>query len=171
MKFHQNLSTNQWKEFKKTNFAKFTRKCEKFDDVFLKYWGLSGAKAWKSCRSRQELSNGYLLAKIDVDTAENESSEILKCGCRPTRDRGPRKPLQGDNQIVEAVELNSFCLFVVVFCCCRIELKNWTPPKRQIAINCQNAVRILSIGNGRRKLECPNKWNQSKTRETTERPA
>ena len=42
------------------------------DENFLKYWGLSGAKACKSCRSRQELSNEYLLAKIGFDTAENE---------------------------------------------------------------------------------------------------
>ena len=33
---------------------------------------LSGAKACKSCRSRQELSNEYFLAKIGFDTAENE---------------------------------------------------------------------------------------------------
>ena len=31
-----------------------------------------GAKGCKSDRSRQELSNEYLLAKIGVDTAENE---------------------------------------------------------------------------------------------------
>ena len=36
-----------------------------------KYWGLSGAKACKSCRSRQELSNEYFLAKFGFDTAEN----------------------------------------------------------------------------------------------------
>ena len=28
------------------------------------------------CRSRRELSNAYLLAKIGVDTAENESLEV-----------------------------------------------------------------------------------------------
>ena len=33
---------------------------------------MSGAKASKSCRFRQELSNEYLLAKIGFDTAENE---------------------------------------------------------------------------------------------------
>ena len=33
---------------------------------------LSGAKACKSSRSRQELSNEYLLAKFGYDTAENE---------------------------------------------------------------------------------------------------
>ena len=42
------------------------------DENFLKYWGLSGAKACKSCRSRQELSNEYSFAKIGFDTAENE---------------------------------------------------------------------------------------------------
>ena len=37
-----------------------------------------GAKACKSCRSRQELSNEYLLAKIGVDTAENEPLKIWR---------------------------------------------------------------------------------------------
>ena len=36
----------------------------------------NGAKACKSCRSRQELSNEYLLAKIGVDTAENEPLKV-----------------------------------------------------------------------------------------------
>ena len=49
---------------------------------------LSGAKACKSCRSRQELSNEYLLAKFDVDTgiarstaaaaAENEPLKVFQ---------------------------------------------------------------------------------------------
>ena len=34
-----------------------------FDTILLKYWGLSGAKTCKYCRSRQELSNEFLLAK------------------------------------------------------------------------------------------------------------
>ena len=51
---------------------------------------LSGAKACKSCRSRQELSNEYLLAKLGVDTAENEPLKVcqklekqlrIKIGC------------------------------------------------------------------------------------------
>ena len=37
---------------------------------------LSGAKACRSCRSRQKLSNEYLLAKIGVDTAENEPLKV-----------------------------------------------------------------------------------------------
>ena len=49
---------------------------KKFDEILLKYWGLSGAKARKSCRSRQELSNEYLLAKFGVDTAENEPLKV-----------------------------------------------------------------------------------------------
>ena len=47
---------------------------------FLKYWGLSGAKTCKSCRSRQELSNEYLLAKFSVDTEENEPYKICSFG-------------------------------------------------------------------------------------------
>ena len=54
----------------KCKILKKISKC--FDDVLLKYLGLSGAKACKSCRSRQELSNAHLLAKYGVDTAENQ---------------------------------------------------------------------------------------------------
>ena len=71
--------------FRKNMPAKNVKKC---DENFLKYWGLSGAKACKSCRSRQELSNELdrssnedLLAKIGVDTAENEPlRDWLKIG-------------------------------------------------------------------------------------------
>ena len=45
---------------------------KKIDENLLKYWGLIGAKTCKSCRSRQELSNEYFLAKFGVDTEENE---------------------------------------------------------------------------------------------------
>ena len=46
------------------------------DEIWLKFWDLSGAEVCKSCRSRQELSNEYLLAKIGVDTSENEPLEV-----------------------------------------------------------------------------------------------
>ena len=49
---------------------------KKFDENLLKYWGLTGAKACKSCRYRQELSNEYLLAKFGFDTAENEPLKV-----------------------------------------------------------------------------------------------
>ena len=39
---------------------------------------LSGPKACKSSRSRQEVSNEYLLANIGFDTAENEPLKV--CG-------------------------------------------------------------------------------------------
>ena len=51
-----------------------------FDENFLKYCGLSGAKACKSCRSRQELSNEYFLAKFGVDTEENEPYKVCSFG-------------------------------------------------------------------------------------------
>ena len=42
-----------------------------------------GAKVCKCCRSRQELSNEYLLAKIGFDPAENEPlkvwQQLAKC--------------------------------------------------------------------------------------------
>ena len=47
------------------------------DDFWLKFWDLSGAKVCTSCRSRQALSNEYVLVEIGVDTAENEPLKIL----------------------------------------------------------------------------------------------
>ena len=47
-----------------------------FDEMLLKFWDRRGAKGCKSDRSRQEFSNGYLLAKISVDTAENEPLKV-----------------------------------------------------------------------------------------------
>ena len=66
-KFNQKMLKNE-------NFIIHSRK--KFDDFWLKFWSLSGAKVCESCRSRQELSNEYLLAKIGVDTAENEPLKV-----------------------------------------------------------------------------------------------
>ena len=37
-----------------------------------------GANVRKSCRSRQELSNEYLLAKFVIDTAENEPLKVWR---------------------------------------------------------------------------------------------
>ena len=48
------------------------------DDFWLTFWMLSGANICKSCGSRQELSNEYLLVKIGVDTAENEPLKIWR---------------------------------------------------------------------------------------------
>ena len=63
--------------------SKITKLCKilpknarKFDEIVLKYLGLSGSKACKSCRSRQDLSNEYFLAKFGVDTAEDEPYKV-----------------------------------------------------------------------------------------------
>ena len=73
-------SMKEWKknEFFQKNAKKIEKNAKTFDEKILKYWGLSGAKACKSCRSRQELSNEYLLAKIRFDTAENESLKVCQ---------------------------------------------------------------------------------------------
>ena len=42
-----------------------------------------GAKACKACRSRQELSNDYLLARFGFDTAENEPLKVLYLETQP----------------------------------------------------------------------------------------
>ena len=52
------------------------KNAKKFDEILLKNRGLSGAKARKSCRSRQELSNEYFVAKFGVDTEENEPYKV-----------------------------------------------------------------------------------------------
>ena len=50
------------------------------DTILLKYWALSGAKACKYCRSRQELSNEHFLTKFGVDTEENEPYKVWSFG-------------------------------------------------------------------------------------------
>ena len=46
------------------------------DNFYLNFWRLSGAEVCQSRRSRQELSNMYLLAKIGADTQENEPLKL-----------------------------------------------------------------------------------------------
>ena len=48
------------------------KRAKHVDDVMLKCLRLSGAKACKLYRSRQQLSTDYLFAKIGVDTSEGE---------------------------------------------------------------------------------------------------
>ena len=77
--FHQNFaekmqnSTQKMKEIGKSLFIR-----QKMLTLFGWNQDLSGAKVRKSCRSRQELSNEYLLAKIGVDTAENEPLKVWR---------------------------------------------------------------------------------------------
>ena len=59
------------------NFAK--KKC---DEKLLKFCESSGAKEYQSDRSRQELSNEYLIAKIGFDTAENEPLKVCQRAVR-----------------------------------------------------------------------------------------
>ena len=49
---------------------------KKFDDFYLEFWGFSGAKAKKSCRSRKILKNASFLAIVAVATAENEPLKV-----------------------------------------------------------------------------------------------
>ena len=44
----------------------------------LKFWVLRRAEVDKSCRSRNMLQNEYLVAKIGVDTEENELSKVCR---------------------------------------------------------------------------------------------
>ena len=77
-----NCEQNSMKTFRKwVNPCKILPKnARKFDENFLQYWGLSGAKACTSCRSRQELSNEYFLAKFGVGTEENEPYKVCSFG-------------------------------------------------------------------------------------------
>ena len=63
-----------WKDCKLLGISKIenAHKNWRTAELLMKYWGLSGAKTCKLCRSRQELSDEYLLAKFGFDTAENE---------------------------------------------------------------------------------------------------
>ena len=85
VKFRQNFIKISKKN---TNFHAFFMKFElnKLFNLFkndkivttflLKFWDLSGAKVWKSCRSRKSWKNEYLVAIVAVDTAENEPLKV-----------------------------------------------------------------------------------------------
>ena len=49
---------------------------KKFDGFSLEFWGVSGAKAKKSCRARKMLKNEPTLAIVAVDTEENEPLKV-----------------------------------------------------------------------------------------------
>ena len=77
-KFHQ-FFTEKWPKFidQNRNEMKFHFiPPKKFDDFYLEFWGFSGAKAKKSCRSRKILKNASFLAIVAVDTAENEPLKV-----------------------------------------------------------------------------------------------
>ena len=57
-------------------FGNVCKICKQFDENLLKFCEWSGAKEYQSDRSRQELSNEYLIAKIGFDTAENEPLKV-----------------------------------------------------------------------------------------------
>ena len=48
------------------------------DGFLLKFCDLSGAKVWKSCRSRKSWKNEYLVAIVAVDTAENGPPKVWR---------------------------------------------------------------------------------------------
>ena len=76
-KFSSESVQNSMKSVEKSRFLpNFGKKCENFEDFFLKNSVSIGAKDWKSCRSRKMLQNEYLIAKVGVDTAENEPHQV-----------------------------------------------------------------------------------------------
>ena len=87
VKFRQNFIKISKKN---TNFHAFFMKFElnnlfklfKNDKIvttfLLKFWDLSGAKVWKSCRSRKSWKNEYLVAIVAVDTAENGHPKVWR---------------------------------------------------------------------------------------------
>ena len=81
IKFHQNFA-EKWpnsltKVGMKWNFISFHFiPAKKFDGLLLEFWGVSGAKAKKSCRARKMLKNEATLAIVAVDTGENEPLKV-----------------------------------------------------------------------------------------------
>ena len=59
------------------NFSNVGEISERSQRNLLKFCVQSGAKVWKSCRSRKTWKNAPFLAIVAVDTAENEPSKDL----------------------------------------------------------------------------------------------
>ena len=75
--FYQNLCRNRWKSSKNSDFLpKIDENTKIFDEILLRFWVSSGAKAWQSCRSRKMLKNDYLVAKFGFDTEESEPWQV-----------------------------------------------------------------------------------------------
>ena len=73
-KIHQNFA-EKWQ--KKRKIREFFRKnAKKKRSFLLEFWGVSGAKAKKSCRARKMLKNEPTLAIVAVDTGENEPLKV-----------------------------------------------------------------------------------------------
>ena len=74
----QHFSRSTRKSSSREQIVQISAKFQKISQILCR--SLSGAKACKSCRSRQELSNDYfvLACKIGFDTAENERIKHLQ---------------------------------------------------------------------------------------------
>ena len=80
-KFHPNRCKIWWNLLKNSNFLQILiEKNEKVWQFFLGFSVPRGAKVWESCRSRKMLKNETLIAKIGVDTEENEPSKVWSFG-------------------------------------------------------------------------------------------
>ena len=55
------------------------------------------------CRSRRELSNAYLLAKIGVDTAENEPCKVCPLSVYRSHFRAVRFPFENQSGSLLAI--------------------------------------------------------------------
>ena len=64
--------------FEKNHFWTSKKTTWSLGRIFAELRGLSGAKVWRSCTSRRELSSEYSLANIGFDTAENEALEVWR---------------------------------------------------------------------------------------------
>ena len=69
MKICENRDENRTKKWKilRISLEMFANFAKKFDENLRKFCEWSGAKEYQSDRSRQELSNEYLIAKIGFD--------------------------------------------------------------------------------------------------------
>ena len=74
------------------NFANFVEISRKSQRNLLKFCVQSGAKVWKSCRSRKIWKNAPFLAIVAVDTAENEFRKEWCVVARPRAARARRPP-------------------------------------------------------------------------------
>ena len=123
IKFHQNFA-EKWpnsltKVGMKFHFISFHFiPAKKFDGFLLEFWGVSGAKAKKSCRARKMLKNKATLAIVAVDTGENEPLKVWGVSfhyfnriliAKPSESAfSNQTSLQADRLVVEHVVLAQF---------------------------------------------------------------
>ena len=116
--------------WKKVILQKFQQNAKKFDEFWLEFWDLSGAKDCKSCRSRKMQQNDYLLAKIGVYRRERALTRRLVLALATAwRKKRRKNESTGQRKVIFRSPILRFFLNRA---CTHIRLRAWGVPNARL---------------------------------------